>query len=161
MIRETEPPTPSLRLQGLGQRLEGIARCRQTLSLALARKVRGELDWIVMKALEKDRLRRYDTVSALARDLDRHLCGESASACPPKSWYRLTKLVRKHKVAFASAALSSLHRLLPDPAASHLDVFERATSQTRGGSFCVNWLIPRRKRLQSEAVEETGTGQSA
>ena len=104
IIRETDPPTPSVRLQGLGQRLEEISRQRQVPAFLLPRKLRGELDWIVMKALEKDRARRYETVNALAHDLDQHLNGEPVAACPPSNWYRLKKLIIKNKTAFAGSA---------------------------------------------------------
>jgi tetratricopeptide (TPR) repeat protein len=104
MIRETDPPTPSLRLQGMGQRLEEVSRRRKTAPSLLPRKVRGELDWIVMKALEKDRTRRYETVIGLARDIQRHLEGEPVVACPPTAGYRLQKFVGKHQLIIGVAA---------------------------------------------------------
>src|SRR5205823_1331532 len=73
MIRETEPPKPSTRLQTLGEKLTDVAKHRHTEPAALSRLVRGDLDWIVMKCLEKDRQRRYETASGLATDLQRHL----------------------------------------------------------------------------------------
>ena len=65
--------------------------------------MRGELDWIVMKALEKDRTRRYETANGLARDLQRHLADEPVEACPPSAGYRLRKFARKHRAALAVA----------------------------------------------------------
>src|ERR1019366_2226691 len=103
MIRETELPKPSTRLQGLGQRLDEVARQRQTEPSLLARLVRGDLDWIVMKALEKDRARRYETVNALARDVERHLNREPVTACPPSKAYQVSKFVRRHSFGVAAA----------------------------------------------------------
>src|SRR5204862_1439428 len=74
-IREVEPPKPSTRLSDSGDRLASLAAQRRTEPARLARQVRGELDWIVMKALEKDRTRRYETANGLARDIQRHLDG--------------------------------------------------------------------------------------
>ena len=104
MIREIEPPTPSMRLQGLGQRLNETAQRRHAEPSLLPRLVRGDLDWIVMKALEKDRARRYETVNGLARDVERHLDGEPVVACPPTAGYRLRKFVRKHRVTVGVVA---------------------------------------------------------
>src|SRR5207245_4966111 len=70
----------------------------------LSRLVRGELDWIVMKALEKDRSRRYETANGLARDVQRYLADEPVEACPPSVGYRLRKLARKHRAGLAMAA---------------------------------------------------------
>jgi tetratricopeptide (TPR) repeat protein len=99
IVRETEPATPSTRLQGLGRRLNDVAKERQVEPSMLASRVRGDLDWIVMKALEKDRNRRYDTATALAGDLERHLSGEPVLACPPSKIYRFAKFVRRNRVA--------------------------------------------------------------
>src|SRR5207244_13509948 len=70
----------------------------------LAKLVRGELDWIVMKCLEKNRARRYETANALARDIERYLHDEAVEACPPSAGYRLRKLAGKHRAAFTIAA---------------------------------------------------------
>src|SRR5262249_12667306 len=70
----------------------------------LRREVRGELDWIVMKALEKDRTRRYETANNLARDIQRHLVGEPVEGCPPTAGYRLRKVATKHQKLLATAA---------------------------------------------------------
>ena len=67
--------------------------------------MRGELDWIVMKALEKDRNRRYETANGLAADLRRYLDDEPVQACPPSAWYRLRKLIRRNKVAISTVLL--------------------------------------------------------
>jgi eukaryotic-like serine/threonine-protein kinase len=105
MIRETDPPKPSMRLQGLGQRLKEIAQQRQAEPSLLTHLVRGDLDWIVMKALDKDRARRYETASGLAMDLQRHLDNEPIVARPPSRRYEFQKSVRRHKLGFAAAGL--------------------------------------------------------
>jgi WD40 repeat protein/serine/threonine protein kinase len=104
MIRETEPPTPSMRLQGLGQRLDEVARRRRLDPPLLARAVRGDLDWIVMKSLDKDRARRYETANALARDVERHLNGELVTARPPSVAYRAGKFILRNRTAVTATA---------------------------------------------------------
>jgi WD40 repeat protein len=96
MIQEDEPPKPSTRLSTT-QQLATIAAQRRTGPRELARLVRGELDWIVMKALEKDRTRRYETASGLARDVERFLSDEPVEAGPPSARYRLRKYARKYR----------------------------------------------------------------
>ena len=103
-IREEEPPKPSTRLSASKPALASIAAQRRTEPAKLARLVRGELDWIVMKALEKDRTRRYETANGLARDIERYLHDEPVEACPPSATYRLRKLARKHRAAMATLA---------------------------------------------------------
>ena len=104
LIREEEPPRPSTRLSQSGAELAAISSRRRTEPAQLGRALRGELDWIVMKALEKDRARRYDTANGLARDLERHLRDEPVEACPPSPGYRLRKAARRHKVPLAVAS---------------------------------------------------------
>jgi serine/threonine protein kinase len=96
LIKEEEPPRPSARLSGSGS-LPSVAAQRQLEPVKLAKLVRGELDWIVMKCLEKDRSRRYDTANGLARDVERYLADEVVEARPPSAGYRLRKLVRRNK----------------------------------------------------------------
>src|SRR5205823_8728947 len=83
IIREEEPPRPSTRISTLGQTLATVSAQRQTDPNKLGAIVRGELDWIVMRALEKDRMRRYGTANGLARDIERYLADEPVEACPP------------------------------------------------------------------------------
>ncbi|MEW6158525.1 MAG: WD40 repeat domain-containing serine/threonine protein kinase [Verrucomicrobiota bacterium] len=105
MIREKEPPRPSTRLSTFEGKLIGeIARQRRATPLRLRRLVRGDLDWIVMKALEKDRSRRYETANGLARDIERYLRHEPVSAAAPGLVYRLSKFARRHQLALATAA---------------------------------------------------------
>jgi WD40 repeat protein/serine/threonine protein kinase len=104
LIREEEPPRPSTRLRESKDSLPSISAQRQTEPAKLTRLVRGELDWIVMKALEKDRTRRYETANGLARDLQRYLADEPVEACPPSAGYRLRKFARKYRKALVTAA---------------------------------------------------------
>ena len=103
-IREEEPPRPSTRLSESRELLSSIAAQRKTEPSKLTRLMRGDLDWIVMKALEKDRTRRYETAVGFARDVERYLKDEAVEACPPSAGYRLQKLARKHRTAMVTAA---------------------------------------------------------
>ncbi len=104
IVREVEPPRPSDRLSA-ADGLPSIAANRTAEPKSLCRLMRGELDWVALKALEKDRARRYDTVNALARDIERYLADEVVEARPPTAGYRLLKLVRRNKGRAAAAAL--------------------------------------------------------
>jgi serine/threonine protein kinase/Flp pilus assembly protein TadD len=104
VIREEEPPRPSMRLSTT-EELPSVAANRGLEPKKLSSLVRGELDWIVMKALEKDRNRRYETANALASDVQRYLADEAVHACPPSAWYRLRKLARRNKVPLLTAAV--------------------------------------------------------
>ena len=104
IIREEDPPTPSTRLSTLGQTLATISAHRGTNPKHLGQLVRGELDWIVMRALEKDRTRRYETANGLARDVERYLADQPVEAVPTSRGYKLRKLVRKHRLPLAVAA---------------------------------------------------------
>jgi serine/threonine protein kinase len=105
-IREVEPPRPSTRLSTLqGEALVVTARQHGTESWQLLKMIRGDLDWIVMKCLEKDRSRRYDTANGLAMDIRRHLGNEPIIARPPSAAYRLQKAWRRHKTALSVTTL--------------------------------------------------------
>jgi serine/threonine protein kinase/tetratricopeptide (TPR) repeat protein len=97
LIKEETPPKPSTRLTHSTESLAGVAALRGTEPARLAKQVRGDLDWIVMKALEKDRTRRYEAASGLARDVERFLHDEPVEACPPSARYRLAKFLRKYR----------------------------------------------------------------
>jgi serine/threonine protein kinase/tetratricopeptide (TPR) repeat protein len=105
IIREEEPPSPSTRLSSSKDSLPSISELRHTEPAKLTRLVRGELDWIVMKALEKDRSRRYETASAMAADVDRYLRDLPVSAGPPGAAYRLRKFVRRNRGPVLAASL--------------------------------------------------------
>jgi serine/threonine protein kinase len=102
VIREEDPPTPSTRLS-TAEGLPAIAANRGLEPKKLSGLLRGELDWIVMKALEKDRNRRYDTAEGLAADVQRHLADEPVEACPPSASYWLRKHLRKHRAGVLTA----------------------------------------------------------
>src|SRR5579864_4353665 len=102
VIREEESPRPSLRLSTT-EELPSIAACRNIEPRKLSGLVRGELDWIVMRALEKDRNRRYETANGLAADLRRYLDDEPVQACPPSAWYRSGKFARRNRAALSVA----------------------------------------------------------
>ncbi len=104
VVREEEPPRPSVRMS-TAQTRASIAATRGTDSDKLAQLLRGELDWIVMKALEKDRNRRYETAVGLARDVDRYLNDELVEARPPSVGYRLRKSIRKNRGPMSAVVL--------------------------------------------------------
>jgi serine/threonine protein kinase/Flp pilus assembly protein TadD len=104
IIREEEPPPPSVRLRTTRE-LPAVSAQRGVEPRKLSGLVRGELDWVVLKCLEKDRNRRYETVSALAADVQRYLHDEPVQACPPSAWYRFRKFARRNRTALAVIAL--------------------------------------------------------
>jgi WD40 repeat protein/Tfp pilus assembly protein PilF len=104
IIREEEPPKPSTRISTLGEASATVSTQRGSDPKQLRRLVRGELDWIVMKALEKDRNRRYETANGLARDIERYLADEPVQACPPTAAYRLRKFARRNKAVFTTVS---------------------------------------------------------
>jgi WD40 repeat protein/serine/threonine protein kinase len=112
IIREEEPAKPSTRVSSLGQAGARMSASRQSDPRRLRQLFRGELDWIVMKCLEKDRNRRYDSATGLARDLERYLRDEPVSACPPSAWYRFRKLARRNRRALVPVAALALAALV-------------------------------------------------
>ena len=96
VIRQHEPPRPSARLSDHGDQSVATAERRRTQPSTLERQLQGDLDWITMKALEKDRTRRYGSPAELAADIRRHLADEPVSAGPPSIAYRMRKFVRRH-----------------------------------------------------------------
>jgi signal transduction histidine kinase len=126
IIRDEEPPRPSTRLSELGKSgdptrtgaagppssLASVSASRHTEPAKLTKLFRGEVDWIVMKALEKDRNRRYETAKDFAADVQRYLDDETVQACPPSAGYRLRKFARRNKAALATAAVVSFVVLL-------------------------------------------------
>ena len=105
VIRNTEVPRPSTKLTTLGEAQDTIARCRRTTVDALRKHLRSDLDWIILKAVEKDRTRRYDTANGLAADLERHLKNEPVLARPPSARYRARKFVRRHRMGVAAGGV--------------------------------------------------------
>jgi serine/threonine protein kinase/tetratricopeptide (TPR) repeat protein len=109
IILDEEPPPPSSRISTLAADLAmTVAERRRTDARRLSHTIRGELDWIVMKCLEKDRNRRYETPNSLARDIERYLRDEAVQACPPSMTYRLRKFVRRNREPVLAATLVTL-----------------------------------------------------
>ncbi|MCB9864519.1 MAG: protein kinase, partial [Phycisphaerales bacterium] len=108
IIKEEEPPAPSVRLSRSLETLAETAAARQAEPDKLSGLVRGELDWIVMKALDKDRARRYESPNQLAADVMRHLAGEAVVAAPPGVGYRVRKFVRRNRGAVLTGAFVTL-----------------------------------------------------
>ncbi len=170
MIREEEPPRPSLRLSSTDT-LPSLATFRHTEPAKLKKLVRGELDWIVMKALEKDRTRRYETANGLARDIQRYLNDEVVEARPPSTGYRIGKFVRRHKAQVIAASLVLL-ALIAGIAGTTWGLFREARAKTRLAESLVreknanddllvaNDKVKKRYDLAVEAIETFHTGVS-
>ena len=105
IIREDEPPKPSTKISTMGETSNKLAGFRKTDVKHLSQLMRGELDWIVMKALEKDRKRRYETANGFANDIQRYLNDEPVLACPPSTAYRIRKFVRRNRGVVTAASL--------------------------------------------------------
>ncbi len=132
IIREEEPRKPSTRLSGMADTIASVAAQRHIEPARLRRLVRGDLDWIAMKCLEKDRARRYETANGLAMDVQRYLAGEPVVAAPPSASYRLRKFVQRHRGAVAAGAIVGAALLLGFVGASSAMVWalrERAGAQ--------------------------------
>jgi WD40 repeat protein/serine/threonine protein kinase len=112
IIREEEPARPSARVSTLGQAAATASANRGSDARHLSRLIRGELDWVVMKALEKDRNRRYETPGAFAADVQRYLDDEPVQACPPSGWYRLRKFARRNRAGALAATSLALGAVL-------------------------------------------------
>ncbi|WP_406700480.1 protein kinase [Singulisphaera sp. Ch08] len=108
LVREYDPPPPSLRLATLVATLPEVSDHRRTEPRKLIHTLRGELDWVVMKALEKDRRRRYETVGALAAEVVRYLTHQPVEASPPSTWYRFTKFARRNRAILTTTTLVAL-----------------------------------------------------
>ena len=156
LVREQEPPRPSTRLSS-SEALPTIAGRRGIEPARLTPLIRGDLDWITMRALEKDRSRRYETVSGLARDVERHLNDEPVEASPPSARYRLGKFARKNRqalqVALGGAGLLVVATVVSTwqaVRASHAEARERSQLATAEARYA----------LAREAIETFYTGAS-
>lgn len=128
LIREDEPLQPSRRYSTLGDQSASIATQRKTDPQKLGTILRGELDWIVMKTLDKDRNRRYETPDALAKDVENYLSGDTVNACPPSTVYRIQKFVRRYKsLLLTSTAITLL--LLVSTVVSTTQYFKAVQAQ--------------------------------
>jgi serine/threonine protein kinase/sugar lactone lactonase YvrE len=132
VLREEDPPRPSVRISDLPEPEQaGIARRRQSDPPKLVARLRADLDWIVVKTLEKDRNRRYQSANDLASDIERHLRHEAVLARPPTRLYILTKAFRRHKIAFIAGALVIGSLVLGVGLAAWMYLRERATRRLR------------------------------
>jgi tRNA A-37 threonylcarbamoyl transferase component Bud32 len=175
-IREVDPPKPSTRLSHSAHDLANISANRHTEARRLQKLVAGDLDWIVMKCLEKDRTRRYETANGLAMDLQRHLHDEAVSASPPGQLYKLQKMVRRNKLLFTAIGCVMLALVLGLAASLwQADRATRAEVQTRAAlaretalrkeaegkgsiakalNLCANRDFPGAEKLISQVPEE-------
>ena len=112
IIREVDPPKPSTRISQNSETLAGVAGHRRTEPRKLGGVVRGELDWIVMRALEKDRSRRYETANSLGSDIHRYMSGQAVLAAPPSAGYRARKFIRRNRAMVSSGAAVALALLV-------------------------------------------------
>jgi WD40 repeat protein/tRNA A-37 threonylcarbamoyl transferase component Bud32 len=139
-LRDVEPPRPSTRLGALAAAdLNKVAQSQHSEPAKLVPGLRGDLDWIVMKCLEKDRTRRYDTANGLAMDIQRYLSGEAVVAAPPSTAYRMRKFVRRHRVGVIAASLVALVLVL-------------GVIGTTGGML---WALREKGRANQEAAKAT------
>lgn len=142
IIREEEPLKPSTRLTRLGGASADVALRRRTDPASLIRQLRGDLDWITMKAMEKDRTRRYGTASDLAADIQRHLNHEPVLASPPSAVYRAKKFIRRHRLSVAAGAAVAVALMLGIAGTSWMAVI----AARRGAA----------ERHQAELAEQAG-----
>ena len=152
IIREVEPPKPSTRLSQSVQTLPSIAARRQVEPRKLGLLLRGEIDWIVMKAMDKDRARRYATANDLAADVARHLNGEPVVAAPPSVAYRLRKFVQKHRVTVIATSAVVAALLLGISLASIFMLKARQEAQRATGEAERARASESRLRAQQEKV---------
>jgi serine/threonine protein kinase/tetratricopeptide (TPR) repeat protein len=138
-IREVDPPRPSTRVSSLGPSSSTTAQLRRTTIPGLKGQLHGDLDWIVMKALEKDRTHRYGSPSELALDIDRHLGHEPVKARPPSTRYRISKFVRRHRVGVTAASVVALALVV--------------------GMVAATWGFVRARRAESKAKLEAATAE--
>jgi len=146
IIREEEPQRPSTRLSTLGDGAALVALTRSTEPARLERQVRGELDWITMRAMEKDRSRRYASASELAADIERHLFGEPVAAGPPTAGYRIGKFVRRHRAGVWAGA-AAVFALLAFAVAMMIQADRIARERDHAR------MEARRSRLEAQAMQ--------
>jgi serine/threonine protein kinase/WD40 repeat protein len=150
-IREKEPARPSTRLSTmLAADLTAAAKHRQTDAPKLIHFIRGDLDWIVMKCLEKDRTRRYETANGLALDIQRHLQNEPVLACPPSKFYLFRKLARRHKLVFGASVSMAAALILGLAASSWMFVREKSARASEA-----------KMRLRSQEAQKQAEAEAA
>jgi tetratricopeptide (TPR) repeat protein/serine/threonine protein kinase len=167
LIKEEEPPRPSTRLSDSGEALASISANRHLEPARLMKLVRGELDWIVMKCLEKDRNRRYETANGLAQDVERYLHDKPVQACPPSAWYHFRKFARRNRGRLAAAAgvflavlvmAVSIGWAVRDRAARQVEAERRACEDFEVARTLIaeNKLSAARQRLASTRAQLSG-----
>ena len=162
IIREEEPPKPSTRLSQSGEALATISSRRGTEPAKLGKVLRGDLDWIVMKALEKDRTRRYETANGLARDVQHYLRDEPVEARPPTAWYRYRKVARRNKAALTTAALVGLALVVGTVVSTWLAVRARqAEAEARAAEIEATQERDRARDAEKRAGEEKANAQAS
>ena len=163
MVREVDPPKPSTKLSS-AEALPNIAANRSIEPARLSKLLQGELDWVVMKALEKDRNRRYDTANGFAHDIHRYLADEVVEARPPSRGYRLRKWLRRNKVAVVAAiaiwlvtlgqvGFCTLQWIKADDARMRAEDAERGERVERGKPD-VSWKEAKRKAEQERRARK-------
>ncbi len=157
-IREKEPVRPSTRLATLkGEELTTAARRRSSDAPRLIHLLKGDLDWIVMKCLEKDRTHRYETANGLAMDLKRHLDNEPVVARPPSNLYRFQKLVRRNKLAVGAAAAIAVSLILGLGISSFLFIREKQARASEAGMF----IREKEARQQAEDAKKQAQAEAS
>ncbi len=143
IIREVEPPKPSTRIETLAVSGSDIGKTHQADVSSLSRLMRGDLDWIVMKALEKDRTRRYQSASELAGDVRRHLNSEPVLAGPPSVIYKFTRFIRRHRVGVTAGMLivAAILTGLSVAAAGFVEAHREALRSQRLADFLQDLLV--------------------
>ena len=152
IIREEDPPRPSARLSSI-ETLPSVAANRRIEPQKLHRLLRGELDWVVMKSLEKDRARRYETANGFAADIQRYLDNEAVVACPPSATYQLRKFARRNKTLLATASLIMTSLLLGLAGTSWQAI--RATRAERQATEQKDVAVEARRIAQDETARAT------
>ncbi|MFO0848265.1 MAG: WD40 repeat domain-containing serine/threonine-protein kinase [Gemmataceae bacterium] len=150
LIREEEAPRPSTRFSSLGGEATALATNRGTDVKRLSQLLRSDLDWVVMKALEKDRTRRYGSPANFAADIERYLTEQPVEACPPSAWYRFRKAARRNKAALTTAAVVAAALLL----GTVVSVWQAVTAR-RAEAAAVAERDDKEKALHAEAEQRT------
>ncbi len=153
LIKEEEPPRPSTRLSESGAALASISAQRHMEPARLTKLVRGELDWIVMKTLEKDRNRRYETANGFAADVQRYLNDEPVQACPPSTWYRFRKFARRNRAVLVTASALAVAVLLAvGSLVGAVKVLADSNRQTQDEQRQTNEALEREKQARQDLI---------
>jgi serine/threonine protein kinase len=155
IIREQDPPRPSARLSALGDTVTTVSANRGIDPRKLTVTLRGELDWIVMKCLEKDRARRYETASGLVADIHRYLSHQPVEACPPSAWYRFGKFARRNRASLGTAGLIMAALLT----ATAISLWQARQAERARGS--ADRLLASEKQARGEAEIQRRRAQSS